>query len=141
MALIHYPNSVFLCFYAADLGSNATPTSVSVATTVTPVSDYATPASSLVADAAPTPAPVENVPTPNIRPARERMSNATPNSVLVADAAPTTTPVVNVSTPAVQRAQKRMVVGMRVSGMHGEYAVPQVNDKGKRRRCKTQIYE
>lgn len=84
-----------------DLGSNATPTSILVATTVTQVSDYSAPESSPVADVAPTPAPVENVPTPNVQPAQKRMSNATPNSVSVADAAPTTTPVVNILTTTV----------------------------------------
>ena len=57
--------------YTIDLGSNAPPNPVLVATTVTKVSDYVTPTSSHIADAAPTPALVLNVPTPTVRQARK----------------------------------------------------------------------
>ena len=59
-------------FYTTDLGSNVPTNLVSVATTITEVSDTAT---SPVANVAPAPPPVRtmNVPTPTVRRARKRM--------------------------------------------------------------------
>ena len=97
-------------YTTADLGSNAPTNPVSVSTTVTQVSDYATATSSSAADTATT----DTATTPAIMP--------------------------NVPTPTVRRARKRMVAGMRVSGKHGEYAATQVDGTAKKRRCKGRLY-
>ena len=95
---------LWYAFYTTDFGSNVLTNPVSVATTVTEVSDHATAASSSVPNA--DPAIATNVPTPNVRRARtvtEVSDHATAASVPVPNAAPTI--ATNVPTPTVRRAR------------------------------------